>query len=188
MIDKIIENNKTVWLCKCDCGNYTKVSGGNLRGNRVNSCGCIKSKLMQNKMTTHGLSNHKLFKVHEEMLRRCYNSNHKEFHRYGGRGITVCEEWKDFLTFYNWAIQNGYQDGLTIERINNNGNYCPENCIWSDRLTQANNTVNTRYIEYQNKFYTITKLSKLLGIKRGTICSRINRNIPIGTPVRKREK
>lgn len=100
------------------------------------------------------------------MLQRCSNPNNKRYKDYGGRGITVCEEWKhDFMSFYNWAMEHGYQDDLTIDRQNNNGDYCPENCRWVDKIIQANNTRSNHYITYHNRTQTLADWCRELEIK-----------------------
>lgn len=127
------------YLCRCDCGNSGVVNGTLLTSGAVKSCGCLSL----DSKTTHGLSNHKLYDVWVSMIQRCCNPNNERFHRYGGRGITVCDDWKsDFLSFYNWATTHGYQDGLTIERQNNDLGYSPNNCTWVTNQIQARNRVN----------------------------------------------
>lgn len=132
------ENSKTkrhhgIFECPY-CGKHFKALIYNVNKERVKSCGCqIGIK--------HGLWGHKLTSIRKAMINRCYKSNYKQYHLYGGRGITVCEEWRnDVVIFYNWAMANGYKDGLEIDRINNNGNYCPENCRWVPRYINSQNT------------------------------------------------
>lgn len=131
---------KALWLCKCDCGNTKIIVGSSLTNNMTYSCGCYNREEARKRRTKHNLSYNKLYKVWSGMKTRCYNKNFIYYCNYGGRGITICDEWKnDFLNFYNWSISNGYKDGLTIDRINNDGNYEPNNCKWSTRAEQNRN-------------------------------------------------
>lgn len=135
------KNKKVYWLCKCDCGELCKVPTGNLRSGNTTSCGCVHKERISKLFTTHGKSEIKLYNnVWLKIRARCYSTSCKEYAYYGQRGIKMCSEWKDdFQAFYNWAISNGYKEGLTIDRINNNGNYEPSNCRWVTMKQQARN-------------------------------------------------
>lgn len=123
---------------------------------------------------THGLTNTRLYRIWCNMKTRCYCKTDFHYPRYGARGIVVCTEWKnDFQAFYDWSMSNGYSDDLTIDRIDVNGNYEPQNCRWADNFTQANNTRRNRYYTYNNETHTLTEWSRIVGIKREILKDRI---------------
>lgn len=124
--------------------------------------------------TKHGKKNTKLYPVWCAMKERCYNTNNKKYSRYGGRGIVVCDEWKDdFQSFYDWSIANGYREGLTIDRIDNNGNYEPANCRWLTRAEQNRNYSRNHLITYQGETKCLTDWADEFGINRGTVLYRL---------------
>lgn len=178
----VAKNRQSIWRCRCDCGNIKNVIYGNLTSGYTRSCGCL---LKENGCPPkHNLSQTRIYRIYRGMKNRCYNKKHKDYKRYGARGIKICNEWlkendKGLLNFYNWAINNGYQDNLSIDRIDNNGNYEPGNCRWADNETQCNNKRNCYYITYNNKTYTVAKWSKILNICESTIRERIKLNFPI---------
>ena len=168
------QNGKTQWLCKCDCGNDTVVLSTNLVRGLTHSCGCLNREIASARFSTHRLSESRLHKTWSGMKKRCYNTHSKSFPAYGGRGIEVCEEWKDdFLAFYNWAMTNGYADDLTIDRIDVNGNYSPGNCRWVDKLTQANNCRTNHYLTFNDKTQSIAEWARELGVSDSLIRQRI---------------
>lgn len=127
------------WKCKCDCGNITIVRHGDLRNGSTVSCGCYNYQ-KESAVKTHGYSRTKLGNVFEGMKQRCNNPKNKNYEKYGGRGIKICTEWlNDPKKFFDWAIKNGYKEGLSIDRIDVNGNYEPDNCRWADNETQCLN-------------------------------------------------
>lgn len=116
----------------------------------------------------------RIYSIYKGMKDRCRYKTNDNYERYGGRGIRVCEEWlADYMNFYNWAINNGYKEGLTLDRIDPNKNYEPDNCRWATYKEQANNTRRNNYITYNNKTHTLTEWSEILGIKRSTLSNRI---------------
>jgi len=131
---------KRIFLCKCSCGNEKRVERGLLINGFTKSCGCLSLENTIKRSTTHGLKHHPLYSVWQNMKTRCYNPKTWNYKNYGGRGIKVCDEWRnDFKAFYDWAVNDGYSDGLSIDRRNNDGNYEPSNCKWSTAKEQANN-------------------------------------------------
>lgn len=138
-------------LCMCDCGNIKSYDMYSVKSGNTKSCGCFRSTIAKNKMTKHGMSNTRLFKTWVQMRQRCSCETSKKYKYYGGRGIFVCNEWEEFNNFYEWSKESGYNDELTIERIDVNGNYCPENCTWiKSELQQRNKRSNVK-IEYNGE-------------------------------------
>lgn len=131
----------------CDCGNTFAYRASDIFYGVVQSCGCLRNQRTSQRMITHGLSRHPLFFVWRAMKNRCYLPSDKMYYCYGERGITVCSEWRDsFVRFYDWAMSNGWKSGLSIDRINNDGNYEPSNCRFATGFIQQNNTSRNRYI------------------------------------------
>lgn len=137
---------KAHWLCQCICGNTTIVTTSDLKRGHTKSCGCLKLK-NNNKTSRKSVKSNRQYNIWQGMKSRCFQPTNKDYKNYGGRGITVCNEWKDnFMAFYEWSIANGYSDNLTIDRIDTNGNYEPSNCRWVDIKTQERNRRNNLYI------------------------------------------
>ena len=150
-----------------------------MRNGDTKSCGCMKKERaieMASKHITHGKTKTRLYRIWFNMKCRCYKKTAPDYPRYGGRGITVCTEWRnDFQDFYDWAMANGYNEELSIDRIDCNGNYCPENCRWADSKIQNNNTRRNHYITYNGETLTIAEWAKKCGIDRNTLHSRLTR-------------
>lgn len=172
------KSKHSTWLCQCDCGNKKIISRSCFRSTK--SCGCLAKEMISKRMTKHNMYGSRIYRTWHRMKTRCNNCNIESYKYYGGRGIKVCNEWNNkengFLNFYNWAIENGYRDDLSIDRINVNGNYEPNNCRWITNFEQQNNKTNNHIIEYYGKKYTLAQLSRYLGIDKTTLRGRIIRN------------
>lgn len=187
-----VENDakgKAYWKCLCDCGKTTIVSGSNLRSGAVKSCGCLRYKEKE----THHLSNTRLYRIWNAIIQRCNNQKHWAYKYYGAKGINVCAEWKnDFLAFYMWAMGNGYSEKLTIDRIDNEKDYSPQNCRWVDRKTQANNRTFCKMIEHDGKTQSLMQWCEELNLNYKRIHSRLYRlgwsfEKAISVPVKRKE-
>lgn len=173
------------WLCQCDCGNFRIVYETKLLNNWIKTCcvDCIEKKVEKmviNGKTfyRHGMSGTPLHKKWCGMKIRCYQKNSNGYENYGGRGIRICDEWigeNGFQNFYDWSMDNGYMDGLTIDRIDVNGNYEPSNCRWVTQKEQDNNKRTNHYLEYNGEIKTIAQWSRDTGINKNTIKSRIEK-------------
>lgn len=160
----------------CSCGTIKEYSIHNLISGNTNSCGCYKIEQTKLSNTKHGLSKHKLVKVLGSMKDRCYNKNTKNYHNYGGRGITVCDEWRNnFKSFYDWAIANGWEEGLQIDREDNNGNYEPNNCRFVTNQENSYNRRTTKLITFNGKTMNLKDWSKELNINYSTLTMRLNK-------------
>ena len=173
-----------MWECLCDCGNKKAVMASHLRDRGTISCGCYQKEMLViegkkknfGEITrTHGLSKTKLYNVWNGMRNRCNNPKAEFYSIYGGRGIKVCDDWQKFMPFYEWATANGYAEGLSIDRIDGDGNYCPENCRWITIQEQQRNRSNNRHYEYKGKSYTVREIAAIVGMKPRTIQGRIER-------------
>lgn len=163
---------KPTWECKCDCGNVTIVTGAALRRGKTKSCGCGSSRYMKTTMT-HGDTNTRLYSIWTGMKSRCNNPNRKSYADYGGRGIKVCQEWNDYEVFRDWSFCHGYNDDMSIERKDVNGNYCPENCMWIPRSKQADNRRSSLMYTYNGKTQNLMRWANDVGIKYSTLRDRI---------------
>lgn len=168
------DGKQSRWLCICKCGNTAEVLGSRLLRGKTLSCGCLQREVARKNVTKHGGRNDKLYDVWASIKQRCQNKNNKSYKYYGGRGIKMCDEWSnEYANFKQWAYANGYDDALpskncTIDRIDVNGDYCPENCRWVSMTTQANNKSNNIRIMYHNEEHTASEWSEILGINKST--------------------
>lgn len=166
-------NRQRMMLVRCACGNKTSMSISSLNSG-TQSCGCIGRLKHGDRMRTHGLSKHDLYGTWGNIKSRCINPNLESYEDYGKRGICVCDEWlNDFMSFYNWCMENGWQKGLSIDRIDNDGHYEPSNCRIGDFEIQSRNKRNNVWIEYQGERLVVTDWCKKLGLKETTVYCRI---------------
>lgn len=180
------KNRRAVWLCRCDCGNEKIIIGKNILNGKSQSCGCLRIDQTVERFTKHGLRSQnndqteKLYGVWKSMKARCYNKNQTEYNRYGGRGITVCDEWReDYSAFREWSFSNGYKEGLTIDRIDNDGNYCPNNCRWITQTEQCRNKSTNVFLEYNGTVYILKDLADMVGVDRKKLKRRIDKGMTI---------
>ena len=180
------KNQRTMWNCVCDCGKKVVVGSKDIRNGKTKSCGCYhKDNYAQpprmigrkNPSYKHGGTGTKLYWIWSSMVQRCTNENDKRFQMYGARGITVCDEWLNgFGAFCEWAMMNGYSEGLSIDRIDNDGNYCPENCRWTDSVVQSNNRRNNIMITRNNETHTLSEWARIKKLPYKTILERYYRH------------
>jgi hypothetical protein len=164
--------------CRCDCGKIGSIRLSSLRTGNTTSCGCHAAEVAkQNGLNskTHGLSQHSLYDVWTGMKQRCYDQNHRRYHRYGGRGITVCEAWYNNVeSFYEWAMASGYQEGLEIDRIDNNQGYSPDNCRWVTPKENQRNRSDNVVVEFKGRIACLIDHCEALDLTYSTVYQRIN--------------
>lgn len=181
------------WRCLCECGNEKTILQASLQSGNTKSCGCgceeNKRKILNRKgVSRKDYTPHKrLEATMNSMRQRCYNQNNLEYHRYGGRGITICDEWMDkkdgMKNFVLWALDNGYSDELTIDRIDNDKGYSPDNCRWADRFTQMSNTSVAARIPYKGGIYSYVGLSRVIGESAHSITKWYKRGYKTGEEI-----
>ena len=176
---KNTKNGKARWYCLCDCGGFSITNATDLKSGHTKSCGCISREIRNIKNTKHGMKGSRIYSIWQNMRYRCETKTNSSYSFYGGRGISVCKEWQDFQEFYDWSILNGHKETLTIDRIDNNGNYCPSNCRWISQQEQARN-MRTNKLSYDdiplirvmlNDGFSIKKVSELFEGNKETIRS-----------------
>lgn len=183
------KGKQTAWTCKCDCGNTTVVSACNLKSGHTHSCGCLWDEVVptvNNELNTrHGETNTKLHKAWRNMRYRCFTPSCEAYGNYGGRGITVCAEWESYEAFRDWSLNNGFGEGLSLDRIDNDGDYCPENCRWVSMKVQQNNRRVNHCITFNGATRTIGEWATVTGIGWTTIKERLKRGWSIGDALTK---
>ena len=161
------------WICQCDCGNTVIVAAKELMRGDTKSCGCLQRDRTAEVSTTHGMKKTKIYHVWIDMKQRCLNPNNYRYSDWGGRGITVCNEWHEFEPFRDWALAHGYQDGLTIDRIDNNGPYSPDNCRWITAQAQQFNKRCNIVLTHNEKTQTLTEWAHEVNISPSTLSARL---------------
>lgn len=165
-----------LWRCKCECGVERVVVGSDLRNGKSTGCGCTGAIRIGTLRRTHGGSNTRIHQIWKNMRARCNNHKHPAFSTWGGRGITICDEWNDFTVFKEWALRNGYADNLSIERIDVNGGYEPSNCKWATPLEQS---INRRFVLVNKDGVAWSQIAKANGIRVTLMHSRLHEGWPI---------
>lgn len=163
------------WLCRCDCGNIKEIRSQSLRNGVTKSCGCWH----RDRLKIHGLYYTRLHRIYRGMIDRCYQERHIDREWYKANNITVCDEWRhDFVCFYNWAMSHGYDDTLTLDRIDNTKGYCPENCRFATPKQQANNRRSNLLFEKDGVVHTLKEWTEQFGLNYHTVYCRIRRGVP----------
>ena len=156
------------WICRCDCGNTASVVGSKLRSGHSKTCGCIRFT-----EKAQGHSGERIYRIWTCMQNRCNKENNDNYKWYGGRGIKICTSWDNFLNFREWALQSGYNDDLSIDRIDPNLDYFPDNCRWVSMKFQANNKTNNRILKYEGKSYTESQFADNFNLSYHTVVNRL---------------
>lgn len=171
-------NNHIGWVCRCDCGSIKTVEGRYLTKGRTKSCGCLNKEINTQKATKHSLCGTRLYNTYHNMKKRCYNPHSDHYKWYGAENKTICDEWlgKDgFLNFQKWALENGYRDDLTIDRIDNTKGYSPDNCRWVTPKENCRNKRNNRRITIDEKTKTLSEWCEIYSISEHMVRARITK-------------
>lgn len=197
VLERAYKDKKQYWKCICDCGNIVFSNTSNLKSGNTKSCGCYSAEIKSKTHKKHGMRHTRLYSIWLNMRERCYRESNNRYKSYGGKGITVCDEWmgdNGFVNFYNWAMNNGYGDNLTLERMDNNEKYCAENCRWATMKEQQNHRTNNHYVTINGITKTFKEWcdSGQFGVSYATAKTRISRNWKdvdaITIPTRKYQK
>lgn len=190
IVIRISENEpckKKKWLCKCDCGANVIVSGSNLRSGHTKHCKKCGNEVARSKKIKHGMTGTKLYYVWEAMINRCGNPNSKSYVDYGAKGISVCDDWHDASVFIKWALENGYKEGLEIDRIDTFKGYSPDNCRWVTKQINANNKTINKYIEHNGKTRTLADWARYYEVNYKNLSRNMNKGYSLQEAI-KREK
>lgn len=171
VMERDLSKKRTAWKCKCDCGNIKNVQACHLLSGATTSCGCYQKERASQANKKHGHTHTSLHNRWKSIRQRCMNPNNQRYEDYGGRGIKLCEEWNNFSNFEKWALENGYEEGMELDRIDNNKGYSPENCRWCNSQTNNNNKRNTVKIDGM----TISEFAEYYDINRQTVHYRYYR-------------
>lgn len=188
--DKKNKHGVYTWLCVCECGNKIVVPCTSLKNGDTKSCGCLKRETVSNRMSTHGLSKTRLYRVWAGIKNRCYNEKASNYKYYGAKGITMCSEWKNsFEKFHDWAFENGYDEtanaqSCTIDRIDITKGYYPDNCRWVDHTVQCNNQTSNKLFSFNSKTMTMAEWARETGINYSTLRERIRKGVPFEEAVK----
>lgn len=182
------KNGLTMWLCRCDCGTEKTVRTSHLKSGRSKSCGCHQYDHLRNKPGNYPeeVRIKRLYRIWKNILRRCQSNNYPGYKNYGGRGIIVCEDWNDYVLFARWALDHGYSKDLTIDRIDINGNYTPDNCRWVTMLEQSHNKRNNRLETINGVTKTVAEWSREYDIESNTLLRRLNKGMSITEAISKK--
>lgn len=189
-----VYRGESCWMCrcKCDCGNIKDIAKSSLTTGRTTSCGCYNKRRVHEVRSKGNFTHTRLYHTWENMKARCLNKNSPEYHNYGGRGITICDEWRDdFSKFRNWAINNGWDEThnkfeISLDRINVNGNYEPSNCRWATYKEQVNNQRRSRRWIYNGVAYTLVEISEKFNINPMALRSRLySQKLDVKTAIEK---
>lgn len=168
------KGKQTMWECKCDCGKTIIAQHQNIKNGHTSSCGCYNSEVTAKRNYTHGGGGTRLYRIWKDMLARCYKESHHGYKDYGGKGVYVCDEWKnDFVSFRDWSLNNGYSDELSIDRINSDKEYSPTNCRWATLIEQANNTSRNLRFTINGRTETLANWCRIYNVPYARVHSRV---------------
>ena len=180
VIKRVTVNGKNRWECVCDCGNIVYAKSANLKNGKTNRCVSCGRKITHEKVTKHGMAGTRIYHIYLGMKDRCYDKSTFSYKYYGALGVKICDEWlNDPKAFYEWAVNNGYKNDLTLDRIDPTGNYTPDNCRWADYITQANNKRNSKHYLYNGESLSVKQLSRKYCVSEERIRGRIKKGMDI---------